>query len=73
MKLNSATDLDVYKKAYQLAMTNFRRSKTFPHEERFALTGQIRGLMYFTHLVGEYDGHSFIRGVDRCLALKIDC
>lgn len=33
----------------------------------------ITGLVYFTHLVGEYDGHSFIRGVDRCLALKIDC
>ena len=42
MRLNSATDLDVYKKAYQLAMTIFRISKTFPHEERFALTGQIR-------------------------------
>ena len=42
MKLNSATDLDVYKKAYQLAMTIFWLSKSFPHEERFALTGQIR-------------------------------
>src|SRR6266576_1603548 len=42
MQLNSAKDLDVYKKAYQLAMTIFRVSKTFPDEERFALTGQIR-------------------------------
>ena len=42
MLLNSAKDLDVYKKAYQLAMTIFRLSKTFPDEERFALTGQIR-------------------------------
>ena len=42
MKLNSAEDLDVYKNAYQLAMTIFWLSKTFPHEERFALTGQIR-------------------------------
>ncbi|HXV84763.1 MAG TPA: four helix bundle protein [Candidatus Binatia bacterium] len=42
MKLNSAKDLDVYKKAYQLAMTIFQLSKTFPEEERFALTGQIR-------------------------------
>ena len=42
MKLNSAKDLDVYKKAYQLAMTIFRLTKTFPDEERFALTGQIR-------------------------------
>jgi hypothetical protein len=38
MKLNSAKDLDVYKKAYQLAMTIFRLTKTFPDEERFALT-----------------------------------
>ena len=42
MQLNSAKDLDVYKKAYQLAMTIFRVSKAFPDEERFALTGQIR-------------------------------
>src|SRR5207249_2864195 len=42
MQLNSAKDLDVYKKAYQLAMTIFLVSKTFPDEERFALTTQIR-------------------------------
>src|SRR4029450_2647748 len=42
MKLNSAKDLDVYKKAYQLAMTIFRLTKTFPDEERFALTNQLR-------------------------------
>jgi four helix bundle protein len=42
MQLNSAKDLDVYKKAYQLAMTIFRVSKAFPDEERFALAGQIR-------------------------------
>jgi four helix bundle protein len=42
MILNSAKDLDVYKKAYELAMTIFRLSKAFPDEERFALTGQIR-------------------------------
>src|SRR5882762_9743315 len=42
MKLNSAKDLDVYKKAYRLAMDIFELSKRFPAEERFALTGQIR-------------------------------
>src|SRR3970040_1006806 len=42
MKLQSAKDLDVYKKAYELAMTIFRLSETFPDEERFALTSQIR-------------------------------
>ena len=42
MKLNSAKDLEVYKKAYKLAMAVFELSKGFPAEERFALTGQIR-------------------------------
>ncbi|MEK6302320.1 MAG: four helix bundle protein [Acidobacteriota bacterium] len=42
MRLNSAKDLVVYKKAYRLAMDIFEVSKRFPSEERFALTGQIR-------------------------------
>ncbi len=42
MRLNSAKDLEVYKKAYDLAMQIFDVSKSFPLEERFALTGQIR-------------------------------
>jgi four helix bundle protein len=42
MKLNSAKDLDVYKRAYELAMTIFRLTKAFPDEERFALMSQIR-------------------------------
>ena len=42
MRLNSAKDLEVYKKAYQVAMRVFEVSKRFPPEERYALTGQIR-------------------------------
>jgi four helix bundle protein len=42
MRLNSAKDLEAYKKAYDLAMRVFRLSKGFPDEERFALTSQIR-------------------------------
>ena len=42
MRLNSAKDLEVYKKAYKLAMAVFEVSKGFPAEERYALTGQIR-------------------------------
>ena len=42
MQINSAKDLDVYKKAYELAMIIFNLSKSFPEEERFALTSQIR-------------------------------
>jgi len=38
----SAKDLDVYLKAYQLAMQIYDVSKSFPTEERFALTSQIR-------------------------------
>jgi len=42
MQINSAKDLEVYKRAYQLAMNIFQASKNWPVEERFALTGQIR-------------------------------
>ena len=35
-------DLKVYQLAYKLAMEIFRRSKTFPEEERYSLTSQIR-------------------------------
>lgn len=42
MELKSAKDLTVYKKAYELAMRIFEISKTFPLEERHALTSQIR-------------------------------
>ena len=42
MKINSPEDLNVYKKAYTLAMEIFRQTKHFPADERFALTSQIR-------------------------------
>src|SRR5712692_3864590 len=42
MQINSAKDLEVYKRAYELAMDIFEVSKRFPPEERFALTSQIR-------------------------------
>lgn len=42
MQIQSAKDLTVYKKAYQLAMEVFEISKTFPAEERYALISQIR-------------------------------
>jgi four helix bundle protein len=42
MKINSAKDLDVYIKAYELAMKVYRLSKRFPSEEKYALTSQIR-------------------------------
>jgi four helix bundle protein len=42
MQINSAKELKVYQKAYELAMRVFDLSKHFPPEERFALTGQIR-------------------------------
>ena len=35
-------DLKVYQLAYRLAMRVFRESKTFPAEERYSLTSQIR-------------------------------
>jgi len=35
-------ELIVYQKAYKLAMDIFEESKTFPKEERYSLTDQIR-------------------------------
>src|SRR5687767_15230676 len=42
MQINSAKDLTVYKKGYELAMKLFKVSQRFPTEERFSLTSQIR-------------------------------
>ena len=42
MQINSAKDLDVYKRAYRLAMDIFFLTKEWPKEERYALTDQIR-------------------------------
>src|SRR5437773_4364709 len=36
------TDLDVYRKAFECAMTIFELSKTFPKEEKYSLTDQVR-------------------------------
>ncbi|MCF8356408.1 MAG: four helix bundle protein [Melioribacteraceae bacterium] len=40
--MNTAKELEVYKKAYSLAMKIFDISKSFPKEERYSLTDQIR-------------------------------
>jgi four helix bundle protein len=42
MRINSAKELEVYRKAYLLAMEIFQLSKAFPPEEKYALTSQIR-------------------------------
>ena len=42
VKINSASELKVYKKAYQLAMEIFMVSKTWPADEKYSLTNQIR-------------------------------
>ncbi len=42
MRINSAKDLEVYKKAYALAMEIYILSKQFPVDERYALIDQIR-------------------------------
>jgi four helix bundle protein len=36
------TDLEVYQRAFKAAMDIFEASKTFPSEERYSLTDQIR-------------------------------
>ena len=42
MRINSAKDLEVYKKAYALSMEVFRLSKAWPADEKYSLTDQIR-------------------------------
>ncbi len=42
MGVQSVKQLTVYQKAYALAMEIFRVSKSFPVEERYSLTSQIR-------------------------------
>jgi four helix bundle protein len=42
MQIDSPKELNIYKKANALAMEVFELSKSFPIEERFALTSQIR-------------------------------
>jgi len=42
MKITTHRDLEVYQRAFTTAMTIFALSRSFPPEERFALTDQIR-------------------------------
>ena len=42
MQIETAKDLAVYKLSFELAMQIFELTKSFPSEERFALTSQIR-------------------------------
>lgn len=41
-KMGNFRDLNVYKKAFELAMLIFVESKNFPSEEKYDLTSQIR-------------------------------
>lgn len=41
-RINSVSDLLVYQKAFDAAMRIFEISKTFPKEEKYSLTDQIR-------------------------------
>lgn len=42
MKIRNHQELDVYKLAFEMAMNIFKLIKTFPKEERYSLTDQIR-------------------------------
>jgi four helix bundle protein len=41
-QINSFKELIVYQKAYRVAMEIFKISKSFPNEEKYSLTDQIR-------------------------------
>ena len=42
MRITRHTELDVYRRAFDLAMKVFQHSKKFPKDERYSLTDQIR-------------------------------
>jgi four helix bundle protein len=42
MRIQKHTELDVYKKAFAVAMEIFHASKVFPEEETYSLTDQVR-------------------------------
>ena len=42
MQIETAKDLNVYKLAYELAMAIFEATRSFPSDEKYALTSQIR-------------------------------
>lgn len=42
MAINRHTELDVYKLSFSAAMDVFRESKSFPKEETYSLTDQVR-------------------------------
>ena len=42
MKITKHTDLDVYNMAFNAAQDIFEFSKSFPKEEKYSLTDQIR-------------------------------
>ena len=42
MRINTAKELEVYQTSYELAMEIFELSKSFPSDEKYALTSQIR-------------------------------
>lgn len=89
MRINSAKELEVYKKAYALAMEVFEVSKTFPPEEKFALTGQVRRCTrsvcqnlreawakrrYVAHFISKLsDCDGENSETDTCLDFALDC
>lgn len=89
MRINSAKELEVYKKAYALAMEVFEVSKTYPPEERYALTGQSRRCTrsvcqnlreawakrrYEAHFVNKLtDSDGENSETDTCLDFALDC
>ena len=42
MKIRSHRELDTYRKAFELSMSIFQLTKSFPNEEKYSLTDQVR-------------------------------
>ena len=44
--MGTYSDMEVFKKAYQLAMDIFQTSKDFPTAEKYSLTDQVPGSFF---------------------------
>jgi four helix bundle protein len=86
---NNFTDLEVYQRAKGLASTVFERTKTFPREETYTLTDQLRrssrGIgaqiaeawgkrMYRRHFLSKLtDADAEQRETQHWIAVAVDC
>lgn len=60
-KIKSFTDLDAWKYGHQLILDIYQITKSFPHEEQFGLTSQLRraAVSYTSNIAEGFSRNSF--------------